>query len=258
MIRDLKLEMGRLGISEDEVPSIVAAALGNQTPVSSDQADSGAERASTSAQAAVDDSSFAASFDTDLKKNDASISDDGILSDAPAHTEDGGIAMDFSLFEEASGTAAAASAAAPAMASTAAAAAASHGGPACGAEPAAVSEQGREDEPAWDMLDLFDDDSLQLESLETQENSGAKAAQPTAQPITPWGPDPGAASSSGRPKAGSKSKGKGKDAAALQREQQRLPKALLQQHCLKMSWAQPRFEKLPDSGEGNFRSVPLR
>ena len=105
---------------------------------------------------------------------------------------------------------------------------------------------GDDDEDGWaGGLDLFADDGGGLADLASM--SSAKPPQRAGGlegPLLPYG-----AVGGGGKVGGGKKKG-GAAAAAVAPREERQPLALLSQHCLKAGWSQPRFTKLTPQGGG--------
>jgi hypothetical protein len=218
LIRELKAEMCRLGLTEDEAARLAG---GGGPPPPPPHAPTAAPRPAPPATPAP-----------------RAVADDW---EAAADGGDGGFAFDLfcggepSAAGNAPASAAASSSGAPGASSSAAPATDGDGG------------AGGDDGSAWGMLDLFSDEAA-LASLETIE-SKKKAAAPEGE-LQPWGFE-GEEEREARRAARQRKKAAPPPSA----EAQRMPKALLQQHCLKMGWAQPRFDKLPGVGgeDGGLR-----
>jgi hypothetical protein len=240
IIRELKEEMVRLGLSEAEAASIIAAdaaAKGN----GGGKPGSGRDRGAAAAKA-VDD--------------EAEPSGEGKLEDSEAEEGDASNNQEFDpavfdLFGDGG--------------SSAAAAGKEDGAGAAGKASAGQAGTTNEGEVDWaPTFDLFGDDgSTAAEQpaaaavAATSGHAHKKAAAAPATPpesVNPWGSE-GAGSGAGRgaarlarlraaaPPPPSRAKAGAKGAAASDARQ---PKALLSQHCQKVGWPQPRFERLPD------------
>lgn len=281
VIRDLILEMKRLGMSEADAaalapPPPAAAAASNATGAAAAATPSGTQgvasphggghgasaNAPATTTAAEDRGTSAAASAAKGGAPSGDVPDAWDDADSGAESDGSAGALDFSLFDEpaapearvppSDGNVAAGSSSASAADPAAAAASAA---------PAA-SAAGGGDAPDWGAIDLFADDYTP-EALPVAEppagaakrkDASGGAAAAAAERIAPWGME---ASGSGRGAAHRgvpKAKGRDpRDAARDAAAEQRLPRALLSQHCQKMGWHQPRFDKLPDSDAGCYR-----
>ncbi|GAQ84373.1 helicase domain-containing protein [Klebsormidium nitens] len=206
IIRELKEEMARLGVKEDDLHSKPTTGFQEEAGESMPGAPAGAIAETTTSAEEGDWESLAVSPDTERP-------------DVPE-------ADHISRVEEIAGPSGSSTSEVPKIVST----------------TSTSTEATRAEEEEGGMSSMFDEDTSDV-GLPDSVTLMQKQAQ-FEEPLVAWGTESGG--SKGRPPGG-KGKGPAKGGGGGV-DVQRLPKALLQQHCQKEGWPAPRFEKLPVGG----------